>query len=466
MPSESDGGWRIDNSNRLFNAIISIMKGFVLKYLRFFVRVSLRFHKVKIIGITGSVGKSSTRDVIYSMMKDNFRVKVIKEGNSETGIPLGILGLSPGHYRVVDWLRAMVLAPFRINNIKNYDYLIIEMGIDSPYPPKNMDYLLTIVKPDISIVLNAYAVHSMQFDDLFKNESDEKKRLDFIVRRITKEKLKIITKAKPSAGIFNSSLVFQPGPIEGVKYIKFGEGDVDIKYTDYKTYEEGTEFAFKVGRRKLSILIKDYILPEAYREVFASTIAVGRFLGLSEETISNNISKNFILPAGRATVLKGIKSSLIVDSSYNSSRFSLITFIKLIKKIAFLKEKRPIVTLLGDMRELGRESRIEHEAVADELLKINIDQAFFIGPNMEKYVLPKIEGKVGVVKSFKNSKEAGKYLSSTLPENSVVLVKGSQNEIFLEEAVKYLLKDKKDEVKLCRQSSFWLSKKESYFRSL
>lgn len=141
----------------------------LLYYFRFFARIVLILHKPKAIGITGSVGKSSARNVIYAILKDYFKVRMIKEGNSETGIPLGILGLSPGNYQLIDWMRVVILAPLRIFHLHNLEILIIEMGIDSPYQPKNMDYLLTIVKPDISVVLNAYPVHSEQFDAIVPN---------------------------------------------------------------------------------------------------------------------------------------------------------------------------------------------------------------------------------------------------------------------------------------------------------
>ena len=96
----------------------------LLYYLRFFARLSLSINKPKIIGITGSVGKSSARNAIYAALKDYFKVKMIKEGNSETGVPLGILGIDPGHYQMTDWLRVIFLSPFKINyefQISNYE---------------------------------------------------------------------------------------------------------------------------------------------------------------------------------------------------------------------------------------------------------------------------------------------------------------------------------------------------------
>lgn len=443
------------------------MKMFVLYYLRFFAKLALFFNKPKIIGITGSVGKSSTRNAIFSMMKDYFKVKIIKEGNSETGIPLGILGINPGHYRLFDWIRVIIMAPFKINNIKGVDYLIVEMGIDSPYPPKNMDYLLTIVKPDISVVLNAYPVHTMQFDKLYKDE-DEKKRLELIMKRITEEKLKIITKAKPKIGIFNELASFHPTGAVGMKLIKFGKSkQVEIKYLDYQVNLDKTVFKYflKEDNQIIEIVVRGFCLPKAYEEVFAATVAVGKSLGLTNKQIIKGISNNFNLPPGRASIFNGINSSIIIDSSYNASRASVLTFLDLAKNLS-KKENQPLILLLGDMRELGKEEKIEHQTVAKKIVDIKPQQILLVGPNTKKYIIPKLIRLVDGIRHFKNSIEAGEFLCKQLPYRSIILVKGSQNEIFLEEAIKKILKNKNDIQKLCRQNDFWLRKKSQYFQSV
>lgn len=443
------------------------MKTFVLYYLRFFAKLALFLHRPKIVGITGSVGKSSTRNAVFSMMKDYFKVKIIKEGNSETGIPLGILGIDPGHYRLIDWIKTMILAPFRLDNIKNIEYLIVEMGIDSPDPPKNMDYLLTIVKPDISVVLNAYPVHTMQFDKLYKDEN-EKKRLELIVKRITEEKLKIITKAKPNIGIFNELILFYPTGVRGTKLIKFGKSSqAEIRYLDYQVSLEKTTFKYFLTKdnKVIEIVIKNFVLPKAYQEVFAATIAVGKSLGLTDKQIIKGISNNFNLPPGRASIFNGINSSIIIDSSYNASRAPVLTFLDLAKDLS-KKEKRPLILLLGDMRELGKEEKLEHETVAKKIVDIKPQQILLVGPNTKKYIIPKLTNLFKEIRHFKNSIEAGEFLRKQLPYRAIILVKGSQNEIFLEEAIKKILKNKTDIKKLCRQNNFWINKKKSFFEKI
>jgi len=116
-----------------------------LSYLRFWAKKALVKHQPTIIGIAGSVGKSSTRNAVEAILKDHF--PTISIGNSETGIPLGILGLKPKTYSKIEWLKLCAAAPANINYLEGTKYLIAEMGIDEPEPPKNMEYLLTILKP-------------------------------------------------------------------------------------------------------------------------------------------------------------------------------------------------------------------------------------------------------------------------------------------------------------------------------
>ena len=439
----------------------------LLWYLRFFARLSLFINHPKVIGITGSVGKSSARNVVYAILKDHFSVKMIKEGNSETGIPLGILGLDPGDYKISDWFRVMILSPFKILYLAGIKILIVEMGVDSPYPPKNMDYLLTIVKPNISVVLNAYPVHSEQFDAVILDDLSSDKRVELITRRIAEEKAKIITKAEPEIGIFNDSdknlkSIIEKGLGNKTKLLSFGEDKKnEVYYGKYDVDLEKScfELIFLHYRsKKVNIEIKDYFLPKKYQEIISAGFLVGLSLGLDINKIKKSLINNFFLPVGRSSFFYGINDSIIIDSSYNASRASLLTFIETASLLA-KKENRPLVVLMGDMRELGKEAEQEHKIVAEALKKTGVDYFYCVGELTKKYILPEVSKSVKESQWFENSIKLGEYLKTSLPYHSIVLVKGSQNTIFLEETIKFILKNKKDEKKLCRQSEFWMKKK-------
>ncbi len=449
---------------------MKLLQRLVLYYLRFFAKLALKKHKPKIIAITGSVGKSSTRNAIDAVMKNVFKYKVIEKGNSESGIPLGILGLDPGSYRITDWLKNLILAPFKTSVIKGCEYLIIEMGIDSPFWPKNMDYLLTIVKPDISIVLNAYPVHTMQFDSLISKEIQAEKRREYLVKRIAKEKIKIISLAKPEIAIYNSNNQYIKEQTEklliglkSTKFFSFGDKNSDIRLIDYRFNDKGTKFSFysKKDNQRIDLDIH-YLLPKEYNEVFSAAILFGQVLGLNNQVIIENLKKYFNLPASRGNIFQGIKNSIIVDSSYNASKASMLAYLDLSDKLS-KKENLPLILVIGDMRELGLETEVEHQEIAKKIVEINPNQVLLLGEAMIKYVYPLLKEKKINVKEFKNSVQIGRYLRENLKEKSVILFKGSQNSIFLEEAIKFVLKNKDDGKNLCRQSKFWMSKKKYLF---
>jgi UDP-N-acetylmuramyl pentapeptide synthase len=439
-----------------------------LSYLRYFAREALKAHQPTIIGIAGSVGKSSTRKALEAVLMDHFPTKAV--GNSETGIPLGILGMTPENYSPLDWLKMLAKSPFNMGYLKGTKYLIAEMGIDEPDPPKNMDYLLSILKPDIAISLNVSATHSLQFDKTVKKEGlSQEDRLQEVITNIAREDTKIITQSHCKLGIYNADDKDVTSQIDGKelssKLLTFGtKSTCDISYGLYRVSLKGSSFDFFVkmngNREEISLTFNRHILPQEYREVFAASILIGIEAGLTLEQIKLALEKNYAPPKGRASVFEGINKSTIIDSSYNASKASITAFLDLID-ILKKETNREVSFLFGDMRELGNESRIEHEEVAKKLIGI-VDYLYLVGPLTREFVLPIIqENEKGFkeVRWFDNSLRAGEYLKDNLPKETLLLAKGSQNTIFLEEAVKQLLEDKKDSKNLCRQEEFWMKLK-------
>ncbi|MFH1826823.1 MAG: Mur ligase family protein [bacterium] len=459
---------------------MNLITNLVLRYLRFFAKLSLKIHKPTVIGITGSVGKSSTRNIIYGLLKDYFPTKMISKGNSETGIPLGILGLSPINYSKFDWIRMLTLSPFGLSYLSKTKYLIIEMGVDDPYPPKNMEFLLTIVKPAISIFLNVHPVHTMQFEKSISNILQTKKmnsneKLKLILIKISEEKGKIIINNDNCVNaIYNSDNYYVENVISNfkktilnnkIKFFSFGNKNTsDLCLKKFEVSLKGSKFLFGKKDKKDIVLVFDrYLLPEAYKEGLMTGILVGKMLGLSIKQIKNSLVSNFLLPKGRVSLFIGINNSYILDSSYNSSKASVLSFLELLNIIKNKYKDKKIIFLMGDMRELGKSAKLEHEEVFNKLKEV-VDYLYCVGPLTKEFIIDNKKFKIDLKKLnqfkwFNNSTQAGKFLANNLPTNSVILIKGSQNTIFLEEAIKFLLNDKKDQINLCRQEKFWKNEK-------
>ncbi len=384
-----------------------------LYYLRFFAHLQLQ--KIKLlnpklttIGITGSAGKTSTLLAAEAALKPNFRVKTNYGGNSESGIPLNILGFSSPDFTFFSWLKIALLTPFKLlTNWKIYDIYIIEMGIDSPTSPKNMSYLLSIIKPDLGVFLNVTPVHLENFSSL---------------DQIAQEKAKLINSVQ-------TAIINKSDPL--VK-----------KYCQNKNF---------ISIKPIKVDIPDFILPSIYDISIGAAIAIASALKIDSSAAINNLKNNFHLPPSRSSILKGVNGSTIIDSSYNSSPLSTT------EMLTFLASyPSPKIAVLGDMRELGSASKLSHQNLYKNALN-STDTIISVGPLTSRFFGPK-------TKKFMYWWQAADYLKNNLLQNATILVKGSQNTIFLEELVKELIPTNKlkhylSNQLICRQSKYWLKTK-------
>ncbi|MBU4210887.1 hypothetical protein KKC08_03015 [Patescibacteria group bacterium] len=392
---------------------------FFLNYLRILAKIQLSKTKLlctikyksplTIIGITGSAGKTSTLSATYAVLKNHYKTVTNFDANSESGIPLNILGLKIDNYSCTNWLKIAFLAPIKLlTNWKTYQVYIVEMGIDASYSPKNMEYLLTIIKPQIAVFLNVTPVHLTNFSSL---------------NQIAQEKAKILKNAKYAILNLKDPLV--------KKHSQTNTNIIPIKPIKIKT--------------------KKYPLPQIYQISFGAAIAIAKILGIKKSIAIKNIQKHFKLPPGRASTFKGIKNSTIIDSSYNSSPLACQESLKFLSRF-----HSPKIAILGDMRELGKQTKKSHQNLYKFAQK-HSDKIISIGPETTKHFGPK-------AKKFTYWWQATGFLHHhpKFISKSHILVKGSQNTIFLEELVKSLLKNKSDSSKLCRQSPYWLKLKTQF----
>jgi len=387
-----------------------------LYYLRFFARLQLT--KIKLlnpklitVGITGSAGKTSTLLAIEAALKPNFRVKTNYGGNSETGIPLNILGLNNPDFSLLSWLKIALLTPIKLlTNWKIYDVYLIEMGIDSSQSPKNMSYLLSIIKPNIGIFLNVTPVHLENFSSL---------------DQIAEDKAKLVNTAQ-------TAIINKSDPL--VK-----------KYTKNKK---------TISIKPIKIDIPNFFLPDIYNISLGAAITMAKTLNLQTSTAIDNLKNNFHLPPGRSSILKSINNSTLIDSSYNSSPLATIEMLNFLKTFP-----SPKIAVLGDMRELGAASELSHQNLYQTALNIT-DTIISVGPETSRYFGPK-------AKKFMYWWQAADYLKNNFPQNATILIKGSQNTIFLEELVKELIPSNKlkhylSNNLICRQSPYWLKLKNNF----
>lgn len=442
---------------------------FILSVLKWYAYWILKIKKPIIVGVTGSAGKTSCIYLIDSLTKDTWSVKTTFQGNSETGLPLEIMDMrSMLHsYNIINWISILIVSPFHfiLTLIKPYySLLIAEMGIDSSKKPKNMDYLLEFIKPDIGVFLNVSTVHGKQFIEELNLPHDP----TLVMKKIAEEKGKIITTLQPTAyAVVNGDYpdIITLAKQSQAKIITFGSTKTsDYALTSHQITSEQTSFQFFIHGKSYSLAIPNYLLSREYGLTILASIAVSGILRIPIETCLTLIRTKLTLPPGRSSLLRGKNNTRILDSSYNSSPVALTSLLKSLNPRSI---KKRIVLILGDMRELGELAIEEHEKLAPLIASLT-DTVILVGPLMKQYLAPKLQELLVTPYVFSHAKGVGDILleKNILKKNDLIVVKGSQNTIFLEQIVYELLFDQSEASKLlCRQSDYWKQTRNNFFAS-
>lgn len=404
--------------------------------------LALRAHKVvrnaqTIIGVTGSVGKTSTRMAIADVLSNNFIVQKSRENfNTPIGMLLTLLGISEAGKTAFGWLQILIKAYFRA--LPCPQILVLEYGVDTP---GDMAALLAIATPDIAIITPVARAHTAhgQFAD---------------VEEIRNEKLKLAIAAQEV--ILNS---VDPETVAAFLKLKrpsqmvtiFGVDDAcDEKFTFHRMTINGITFAFD-GDEFFVPMFGSFQV-----QVFAPAILLGKKFNITIKDMQQTLA-GLQPPPGRGRILQGKNGSCLWDFSYNSSPLATGQILKSLAEIDWPNRK---IALLGTMNELGDAASQEHENLGKAAAKY-ADELVYVGEYAEDFL--RGAGDQTKIQTFKTAPEAGLYLADKLQEGDFVLIKGSQNGVFLESAIEYLLADKNDVVHLCRWSKSWYDKRNKWF---
>jgi UDP-N-acetylmuramoyl-tripeptide--D-alanyl-D-alanine ligase len=159
--------------------------------------------------------------------------------------------------------------------------------------------------------------------------------------------------------------------------------------------------------------------------------------------------------------LQGIKNSIIIDDTYNASPYA----VKIALDTLYSFETPQRIAILGMMNELGTTSAEEHKKVGKYCNPKLLDLVVTVGKDANNFLAPAARENGCEVYEAKNSVDAGLFVKDKVKEGAVILVKGSQNGVFAEEALKPLLASKSDISKLVRQDKYWMDKKNLTFNS-
>ncbi len=399
--------------------------------LKFFSKLVLKKYKPVIIAVTGSVGKTSTKEAIYHVLKTHWgehRVRRnLRNYNNEIGVPLTIFGLETCGRSIFKWLiRFIRIFWMIIFKIPYPNFLVLEMGADRP---GDIKYLVNFIHPKVGLItaLGEIPVH-VEFFDGVQEIAKEKKTLvsllkddevailnydDEIVREMRKDiKAKVLTYGlggKADIRATNYDLKVSPASTK-----PRGEAGPDLK---------SSELNFKIEFKGSSVPARlSNVLGNQHLYCALAAVAVGVVFNMNLIEIAEAL-KEFSPLAGRMRLLPGIKNSLIVDDTYNAALLSMEAALESLK---IFTDKRKVV-ILGDMLEIGQYAPEAHKIIGKKAAEI-ADLIFTVGTRAK--FIAESAARTGFPQNkifqFMSSDEAAKIVQKEMNEGDIVLVKGSR----------------------------------------
>lgn len=406
-----------------------------------------RMHRygVKVVGVTGSMGKTTCKEAIAHVLGGQLRVlSSVKSYNTEFGLPLTILELTSEFSSVIGWAKNLIIAVWMgLFARADYDVLVLEMGVDKP---GDMDQLIGVIGYlDVGVFTGVHPVHMAdgQFADM-DAIFQEKAKLAKAVRTDGAMLLNYDDDRCRGLGLEMNKQKMSP------KVIMYGAGEVaKLRVNDVQSGRLGLDFQVRYG--EVSEHIHTPILGKQHIASLLPAIGCGLFLGMYMGDIAKRL-ETFTLPPGRLSAIEGVNGSLIVDSSYNASPDAVRAAVNTLCELAEeMKAKTGgelgessvrKIFVFGNMNELGEVSEREHRNMASYLNgKIDVlvtvgEMAKLCALEIEKHHAESME-----IASFEDAMSAAKYLKPKLQKEDIVLVKGSQNKVRLERLVKVVMKD-------------------------
>ena len=337
---------------------------------------------IKVVAITGSVGKTTTKEMVASVLSAAYRVgKTPVNHNNDIGLPMTILGLP-----------------------EDTQIAVLEMGMNHF---REIAYLSQIAKPDLAVIVN---IGTMHIEHLGSREG------------ILQAKMEILEGMEPQGRILlngdDDLLWGQKEKLENTVYFGINNPECNVFGKDVVSTENSSSFRVCGAKQAFSVRLPVEGIHNVTDAMAA--VAVGLELSVSEEDICSAL-ENFQNADGRQQILQAGAYTIIKDC-YNAGPESMKAALKVLKD----KQGRR-VAVLGDMLELGHCAQAEHYKVG-RLAAENADLLFSYGPNSEKMLKGALTGGMSSVKAraFSDRDKLAEVLSQTVRPGDVILFKGSR----------------------------------------
>ena len=387
-------------------------------------RLALKRHKPTIIAITGSVGKTSTRRAIVEVLRAQYLNRVrstVGNRNTEIGVPLAILGLTPAGNNPLGWLLRICKGCFAVLwNPRYPEVLVLEMSANKP---GNIYNLAQLAPPHIAVVTEIGEIPGdVEHYVGPKNLAREQAR---VVEALPVDGWAVLNGEDPMVIAMRERT---GAHVRTYGFSEEGEFDVNALAFELRSRQEGGDFVpdgvrFKVEYKGKVIPVR---LSGTYgqgivRAALAAT-AVGLALNMNLVEISEALA-GLKGPEGRLKILQSVKRTILIDDSYNASPPSIQLALETLAEAPAGRR----IAVLGDMLGLGQFTEAAHQrvgsqvaAVADVLVTIG-ERMRFAADEAQAHGLP-------AEKSFRyaTAQDAARPVQELIRPGDVILVTGSR----------------------------------------
>ncbi len=428
------------------------MKRLIERILGLLTKMLLRRYKPRVIGVTGSVGKTSAKQAILAVLGPRYRVGgTIKNYNNEMGVPLTIIGMKSGGRSILRWLfiftKAVRMLLWKDKNFP--EVLVLEMGADRP---GDIAYLTALAPVDVGVITAIGEAHY----EYFHNAEGIKKEKGMLVTGLSDRGVAILNADNEHTRSLENEIAG--------KVVTYGFSDeatvraldMSIAYETVSGMVVPTGVQFKLMHEGATVpVVLPGVLGQPHVLAALASAAVGVAHGMNVIEISEALRK-FEAPCGRMRLLPGVKHTILIDDTYNASPLAMVMALDALREVDIVEGARRFA-VLGDMLELGKITRVSHEDIGQRLQAFSVDylitvgeRAKFIADAALTHGFPEDS-----IASFDDAVEAGKFLEDKLSKGDVVVLKGSQG-VRIEKAVMEVMGDPMFAGQLlCRQDETW-----------
>ena len=340
--------------------------------------------KTPVIGITGTNGKTTTKELISTVLSRKFNT-LYTEGNfnNHIGVPLTLLRLT-----------------------KEHEMAVVEMGANHPGEIKT---LVHIAEPDYGIITNVGKAHLQGFGSF-----------EGVIR--TKGELYDFLRAKGGATIFiQNENPYLNGIAEGLTCVRYGQ--TAGLYVSGELISCSPFLSFRWIAEGVSHEVNTHLIGSYNLDNMLAAAAIGRYFGVSDDDISSALAS--YLPHNNRSQLKETADNKLIVDAYNANPTSMMAALKNFRQI----EAPHKMVILGDMKELGEASREEHQKVVDYLKECGFDRVVLVGPEFA--------AATHSYQTFQHVDEVLADIRIHKPQGYYILIKGS-NSMKLSQLPEYL----------------------------